>query len=83
MPDPAQQWFHIHRQQFGKPGTEIVETVRGQGVAEHRVEVLDGRLSPEEKAQGWGHFLGQGSRPPGVDLRRRRQPPNRRPRRRR
>jgi hypothetical protein len=83
MPDPAKQWFHIYKHQFGQPGTEVVDTVRGLGLAEHRVAVLDRQLAPEEKAAAWGHFLGKGTRPAGLDRRRRRQPPDRSPRRRR
>ena len=83
MPDPAKEWFHIYKHQFGEPGEEIVATARGQGCAEQRVEVLDRQLAPEETAAGWGHFLGKGTRPAGLDLRRRRHPPDRRPRRRR
>lgn len=86
MVDEEKQWYDLVKYNFRDPTpetTEVLETVRGLGHAEHMVDVLNERLTPEDKAAGFSVYLRKGSKPAGVDLRRHRKPPDTRPNRRR
>ena len=65
------EWYEIVKEQAFSSGTkQIVTTVRGLAYAEMVVRRLDGELSPEEQAEGWGHYLRRGQRPRGARVRR-------------
>jgi hypothetical protein len=75
------EWYEIIKQVVS-PGTkQIVTTVRGLAYAEMVVQRLDNELSPEEQAEGWGHYLRRGQRPLGPQVRRRTGGPSRRSKR--
>lgn len=79
MPDPEKQWFELVKHNFINPDpatTRVVNTVRGLGYAERMADVLTERLPPEERTAGFAVYLRKGSKPAGVDLRRRRRPAN-------
>ena len=79
MPGEQEQWFDLIKHNLRNPDpatTKVVDTVRGRGFAERAVEVLDDRLTAEDREAGFSHFLQKGKRPPGVDLRKRRMPAN-------
>ena len=60
LPDPEKQCYELVRHNFRNPDpatTTFVGTVRGLDHAQRAVEVLDGRLTPEEREAGFGHYL--------------------------
>ena len=57
------QWYLIQRQTSGTPRTMTeVQVVLGRAGAEHAVEHLERRLSDQERADGWSHYLAPMSR---------------------
>jgi hypothetical protein len=82
MPDEKKQWYEVVKHNSRNPDdatTKVVDTVRGRGHAETRVDILNDELRPEEKEAGLRHFLRKGRKPEGGDLQRSRQRPNTRP----
>ena len=66
--DESKRSFAIIRHNFQTfEGRDVVQVVRGRGRAEITVDIWDGKLSQEEKAAGWTHFLEPTSLKPGTD----------------
>jgi hypothetical protein len=60
LPDEKKQCYELVKHNFRNPDlgtTAVVGTVRGLDRAHRAVEVLDGRLKPEEREAGFGHYL--------------------------
>jgi hypothetical protein len=70
MIDEQKQWYELVKHNFDKPDpatTKVVKKVRGRGLAERGVEVLDGRLTPEERDSGFGHYLRESDKPDATN----------------
>ena len=58
VPDEEQQCYELVKHNSRNPATTtVVGTVRGPARAQRAVEVLDGRLKPEEREAGFSHYL--------------------------
>ena len=77
MPDEERQCYELMKRNFRNPDpatTTFVGTVRGLGRAQRAVEVLDGRLKPEEREAGFSHYHQEGKTPEPRRCRRHRRP---------
>lgn len=66
MPDEEKQCYELVKHNCQKPDpatTTVVGTVRGLAHARRAVEVLDGRLTPEEREAGFSHYLHESETP--------------------
>jgi hypothetical protein len=83
MPDTEKQWYDLVKHNLKNPDratTAVLDTVRGLERAQQMADVLDGRLTPEEKKAGFAVFWEQGKKP--IGFKKHRKLPNQRPDRR-
>lgn len=49
------KWYKIYKSNR-KGDRRLVDEVRGEARAVHRVDILNGEMSPDEHEQGWSYY---------------------------
>jgi hypothetical protein len=61
------KWYRIYKSNR-QGARKVVDEVRGEDLASHRVSLLNEDMSPEERDQGWSHHrANKGTSKPALE----------------